>query len=301
MNYTGEYTGPYWSNGEIQQSVEWGEKDPTSQLDWLSRQHDSAYAHFKDRAHREAADLLYMREAKKLAGRFPELAGNLVGYGNYAGRQVGKLVSDIGISTKLTGNPILGAVKFTYDNISDSVKRINGTYLKNEIKDIQAFHATDPYKKERPNPSKSTGVKGKLIELKGSLINTGVKGKPIEPKGSLIKVKVKPSTNKVVSHDGAQLGSTASQPLGKSGGNEMNGDVMVGHKTWFQRLKKKKKKHAFESIEDRVQRLALNQQRLIHKHEEKRQNALNSRRKIKNKAFGLNRVDAVRERVLREK
>ena len=62
----GNYVGPYWSDGKLQSSVEWGTANPIDELDNLARQHDAAYAHWTDRAHREAADKLFADEAQKL-------------------------------------------------------------------------------------------------------------------------------------------------------------------------------------------------------------------------------------------
>jgi len=75
------YTGPYISNGEVQTSVEFGDKEPKNELDKLSRLHDSAYAHWTDLQHREMADIIYEEEAEKigrgLVGAIPRV-GNAV-------------------------------------------------------------------------------------------------------------------------------------------------------------------------------------------------------------------------------
>ncbi len=139
MSFAGNYTGPYWSDGTIQPSVEWGASDPQSDLDFLSRQHDSAYAHFKDRGHREAADRLYKAEADKLVGRFPELAGKAVLYGNYAGRQASQLAKDVGMFGGLPG-----LIKFGVGNIVNAQKMLNGTYLKKETEAVQKYYSSDP-------------------------------------------------------------------------------------------------------------------------------------------------------------
>lgn len=76
------YTGPYLSDGKIQESVAFGEEEPASQLDALSRLHDTAYATYKDFGHLTAADSIYNEEAKKLESKFPQLAGQIVLYGN---------------------------------------------------------------------------------------------------------------------------------------------------------------------------------------------------------------------------
>lgn len=138
--FSGNYTGPYWSDGRLQESVEFGSSDPQSELDKLSRLHDTAYAHYTDRQHREAADEIYERDARVLAGKFPELAGKLVLYGNYGARQRAQLGADFA-----TLGP-LGLLKFAGTNMWNANKMIHGTYLKNEKADIERLYGTDPRK-----------------------------------------------------------------------------------------------------------------------------------------------------------
>ncbi len=76
------YTGPYISNGQFQESVEFGDVEPKDYLDALSRLHDSIYAKWDDRLHRSVGDIMYTQAAQKLEGLFPQLAGGLVSYGN---------------------------------------------------------------------------------------------------------------------------------------------------------------------------------------------------------------------------
>jgi hypothetical protein len=123
--FAGNYTGPYWSDGKIQSSVEFGTTDPQSELDALSRLHDTAYAHYSDRGHREAADLIYAREAKRLGEKYPELIGNIVQYGNYTGRQAVQLAKDVGT---VPGFPLIGLGKFAITNLFNANKMITGTY-----------------------------------------------------------------------------------------------------------------------------------------------------------------------------
>jgi hypothetical protein len=293
MDFAGEYTGPYWSNGKIQESVEWGDQDPKSQLDWLSRQHDSAYAHFKDAKHREAADLLYMKEAKKLAGKYPELAGNLVGYGNYTGRQFAKLGQDVALSTKLTGNPLLGVVKYGIGGIQDSYKRINGTYLKNELSDIEGFYKTDPFNKPRPN----TGAKAVMV-------------------GSLERTKGKGGVTAVASDGQRNAGIVCGGPIRNDGPKSrtfvasLNAPreteagpepIAVGRSPWFRKLRKKRKKNNIEPLTARIQRLTLGQEKRFDDYNKTQQNALSSKRKTKPPAFGFNRIEVVRSQALRDK
>lgn len=298
MNYIGEYTGPYWSDGSIQESVEWGGKTPQSELDWLSRQHDSAYAHFKDPRHREAADLIYMREAKKLAGQFPELAGNLVGYGNYTGRQVGKLLSDTALATKFTGNPLLGVVKYGVGSFVDNVKRINGTYLKNEFDDVKRFYGTDPHKMNRPDglvrgsssEKPSSGGSGvALVRNDGQRSGTIISGRPQRP--SDVRESTVQATRKFVAPLNASASTEQAQALRP---------IAVTKTSLFQRLKKKKKKNRVESLEDRVKRLTLAQGSHFDKYNETQKTALASKLKKKPSAFGFNRVNKIRVKAKRE-
>ncbi len=156
--YTGNYTGPYWSNGKVQESVEWGDADPQSELDYLSRQHDSAYAKFKDEKHRAAADLIYNREAQKLKEKFPSLAGNLVLYGNYAARKAKETLSNARFG-------VPGLVYTAAGNIVDSMKMINGTYLKKELADVSEYYTTDPHKKVRKPVGSAGELKGEPSKL----------------------------------------------------------------------------------------------------------------------------------------
>jgi len=147
----GNYVGPYWSNGKVQESVEWGDKEPIDELDELARQHDAAYAHFKDRPRREAADLIFATEARKLNRKLggtltsdPRFAAAMVEYGNYAGRQAAKLATDVGTGFKMGLGPLAGVLKFGVDNIREMNQRIHGTHLKKELETVRAFYNTDP-------------------------------------------------------------------------------------------------------------------------------------------------------------
>jgi len=144
--YTGNYTGPHWSDGKYQESVEWGDSNPQSELDYLSRQHDSAYARFKDDKHREAADKIYNENAQKLKQKFPSLAGNLVLYGNHVERQGKKLLSNAKTGA-MFGGPIgalAGAIYTAGGNIIDNMKRIDGKYLQKETADVMKYYESDP-------------------------------------------------------------------------------------------------------------------------------------------------------------
>ncbi len=155
---SGNYVGPYWSDGKMQESVEWGVKTPINELDELARQHDAAYARFKDDRHRAAADAIFAEEARKLKKKYgpklaedPAFAAAVVEYGNYAKRQGAKLAP----SFILGPAGVFGAAKFVYDNIGDYGKMIKGTYLKSEKENVRKFFLTDPRLKTGGNAKAS--------------------------------------------------------------------------------------------------------------------------------------------------
>ncbi len=131
------YTGPYISDNKFQTSTEFGEHEAKEELAYLSRMHDTAYAHFEDRNHREAADRLYNERAKELVGRFPHLAGNAVMYGNYAKRQF-----EDGLGYASWGP--LGLAYWAGKNMVNANKMLNGTYLKKETGDVLDLYQKDP-------------------------------------------------------------------------------------------------------------------------------------------------------------
>ncbi len=201
----GNYVGPYWSDGKLQESVEWGEKTPTDALDALARQHDAAYAHFKDDKHREAADMVFAEEAKKLKQKYgsnwasdPKIAARFVEYGNHTTRQLKKLAA---IGT-LGPAALPSLIYHAASNMIDNHKRIKGTYLKNEVGDIRKFYAQDPAEGRAQtvvatgSSRKQPGWSGPTVDLvsRGDTSRTGeasqsVKSKPtpmMGPSSSLI-------------------------------------------------------------------------------------------------------------------
>jgi len=83
--YSENYTGPWLSDGKIQESVANGKSKPKSKLDALSRKHDTAYAVYKDRKHRYQADLAFQRGTEQIGGFVPRAAGYAVRYLNQFG------------------------------------------------------------------------------------------------------------------------------------------------------------------------------------------------------------------------
>jgi len=141
---SGNYVGPYWSDGKVQPSVEWGDAPTLSPLDQLARQHDAVWAHWPDARHRAAADAIFAKEARKLGytGRLsasnPGLAGDVVEYGNYTKNKFASTVKNY-----LTYGP-LGLVKQGLENIYEMHKRLKGEYGTKETADVMAFLTTDP-------------------------------------------------------------------------------------------------------------------------------------------------------------
>ncbi len=129
------YTGPYWSDGKLQSSVEFGKTPPGSALDAESRLHDSAYAHFDDVYHRIAADYIYNENVEKLGSK-----GALIGSAVMIGNQVVRAGVNIG-KEFLNYGPlglIVGAVEDAYV-IADYA--INHDKYEREV---QEYYATDP-------------------------------------------------------------------------------------------------------------------------------------------------------------
>lgn len=128
------YTGPYYSDGKIQESVEFGRSAPTSALDAESRLHDSAYAHYKDLQHRMAADSIYESRVTKLGG-FAKFAGEAVLYGNQTLRAGSNLLeySKYGLVGLVVGSLINDYHLNDYMMNSDKYK-----------KEVLAYYATDP-------------------------------------------------------------------------------------------------------------------------------------------------------------
>jgi len=159
VNALPNYTGPYISNGKIQASVEFGDKLPKDQLDALSRLHDSAYVRYTDRGHLEAADIIYREESQKLVAKFPELAGNLVVYYNFAERTLANYVSvttaiSLFKGITMTIPTLLSGAITNMFQLNDTL--VNGAQYK---KDVYAYYKTDPlgndknYENHGPLPS----------------------------------------------------------------------------------------------------------------------------------------------------
>nr|WRQ64945.1 hypothetical protein [Sobelivirales sp.] len=240
-SFVGNYTGPYWSDGKFQESVEFGEADAKNELDELSRLHDSAYAKYKDRSHREAADEIYNREAKKLVGKFPALAGNLVQYGNYTGRQLADTYS-------MSRFGLPGLIFQGLKNIYQSHQMLTGNYLKKEKQEIEDYYKTDP--------KKGNKLVGGLKDLFGvgapkvapAPVAPSVKPVVTQPVAVKPVVKqpvteLKPNTTKVpIQSDGFVINNTLQQMKRRQKNNRPFPMAPNKIKTLFPLSKKKKKK-----------------------------------------------------------
>jgi len=74
--YTDNYTGMYWSNGQLQTSVAYGDKKPKSRLDSYSRDHDTSYALCPDDECLDRADRLYYDRTRAMSAA-PRFIGSL--------------------------------------------------------------------------------------------------------------------------------------------------------------------------------------------------------------------------------
>lgn len=157
------YTGPYWSDGKFQSSVEFGESEPLDALDEASRLHDSAYAHYKDEQHRRAADLIYYNSTKDL-GIKGAAAGSAVLFGNQTLRSGSNLITNGGPT--LPGL-VIGGIKNMISLNDWSNNR--DKYLR----DVTDYYLTDPRKtnillvdNNIPKWDYNTGVYAEMPEVK---------------------------------------------------------------------------------------------------------------------------------------
>lgn len=191
--------GPYWSDGKLQESVEFGSAPALHELDALARLHDTAYARYKDDKHRTAADMIFAQEAEKLKQKYgtkwaenPHVAAALVQYGNHAKRAATRIGTNVGEGFKIAGpiGAIGGLVYSGLQNISQANQMVKGTYLQQERDDIKKLYATDPWLKTSdkiPGSSVKTSelVKGgkALLEKMKKLVQpkTKVAPQPVAP------------------------------------------------------------------------------------------------------------------------
>jgi len=153
---SGNYVGPYWSDGKKQSSVEWGESEPINDLDAAARRHDSAYAHYKDERHRAAADALFAEEVRKIDKKYgsklaedPQFAANAVEYGNFTVRKFKELANSGMWATVPGVGQVYALLKHGYKTFRDQNQMVHGTYLKKEKEAIREYFKSDPKKVAR--------------------------------------------------------------------------------------------------------------------------------------------------------
>lgn len=129
------YTGPYWSNGKFQSSVEFGDCVPIDRVDYESRLHDTAFARYGDTRHRTAADWIYQQRLAKVPGIKSALVRNLPLYGNYLGADK--------ISGLFGPLSLLNAVSSLYD-IYDLDNQFKQGKYDSEIADVMKLYQEDP-------------------------------------------------------------------------------------------------------------------------------------------------------------
>lgn len=140
------YTGPYWSDGKLQESVAFGSSKPLSDLDRASRLHDSAYARFKDERHRLAADSIYQESLRRIDGTTAKLLAGVPLYGNYTKNRVVGYGEAMASGLKFGGLPgafgglLVHGVKSMYQ-LHDQM--LNGEKYKRAVRE---YYATDPLK-----------------------------------------------------------------------------------------------------------------------------------------------------------
>lgn len=147
------YTGPGLSNGLFQNSVEFGTALPTNDLDALARLHDSAYAKYKDRAHRRAADKIFADAAGKIPNSEALLAKNAVRYGNQVKGSFDNLSKRASQGLPFGPVGVLGGLVYgaIENNLDLHDYMINGQKYEKEVLD---YYKTDPHLDLQPGGRK---------------------------------------------------------------------------------------------------------------------------------------------------
>jgi len=191
---SGNYTGQNWSDGKNQSSVEFGSAPVMNELDELAYYHDTAYAHYKDDAHREAADQIFYEKAMKLDPKYgaqmkedPRIAGKLVLYGNYTKRKAASTAQNF------ARFGLGGLIYQGGKNIVEMNSRLNGTYLKTEKQDLNRLYETNaPNRAYVPGSNGESQAKGKVKVTPGEAAQTlGKVVKAIKHGAEYIRDKVK--------------------------------------------------------------------------------------------------------------
>jgi hypothetical protein len=131
------YTGPYWSNGQIQSSVPFGDADPIDEVGIQSRLHDTAYHVFQDQPHREAADWIYRHNVGLISGGKARLVGDAPFFFNSL-----ETYEDFLLITPLAIPTLVGH----YVERENRASQISSGALQQEIKDVLKLYDSDPLK-----------------------------------------------------------------------------------------------------------------------------------------------------------
>jgi len=150
------YIGPFWSDGKWQESVEFGASEPLSPADAAARRHDSAYAHFKDRGHRIAADSIFAEDIRA-SGNKTYLA-DVPLYGNHIKNSLSMIGSHFVSGLKYggllggLGSLVYSGIKGVHENY-DTI--LNGDRYRSEV---LRYYETDPMKRMLPEKTQSEHV-----------------------------------------------------------------------------------------------------------------------------------------------
>jgi len=158
---SGKYTGPYWSDGKLQESVEFGDSEPVDYVDEMSRLHDSAYAKYKGQdAMLAAADELYYESLQKDPSMKAQIARNAVLYGNYTTAKLSRLAEIEGSAAKFGLPGMLGGLLyFGVENLVDLNSRLSGDKYAKEKEILREYYKTDPkLRVVRPTPLMGTSM-----------------------------------------------------------------------------------------------------------------------------------------------
>ncbi len=128
------YTGPYWSDGKFQPSVEFGTTLPRTWRAFNSRLHDTAFAHFQDDRHRTAADWIY-RQALALDD---SVVSQVVRHIPIVGNHSGHLLSLFPLGLGALAAPIAWVRHLMLMN------EINSGGYETEIQDVLQLYSRDP-------------------------------------------------------------------------------------------------------------------------------------------------------------
>ena len=156
----GNYIGPGWSDGKLQESVEWGSSDPRDELDLLAYYHDSAYAKFKDEKHRMEADRIFTEKASKIPGGLAAISKVAVTHGNMVKRSAERTASNVSTGASLFG-PIgaLGGLIYTgVQNIVKANDMLPGGDNEKARREVLKYYETDPHKRQNMQFDKSKNV-----------------------------------------------------------------------------------------------------------------------------------------------